>query len=427
MNPFFLPAEICLPRTGVSSSWCVVACDQYTSQPEYWEETKKIVGQDPSTLHMIFPEVYLEDRGVSERIEQINQTMLQYRQTILQTLPLGYVYVERVLHDGKIRRGLMGLIDLEQYDFQKGAQSAIRATEGTVLSRIPPRVRIREHATLELPHVMLLFDDPNDTMFSALNAQKEEMRVLYDTPLMQNGGHITGRMLTHAQWDLVDQTMLKLGDARIYSKRYQSSLHDKPMVFAVGDGNHSLATAKQCYENLKQRLTPQEAQNHPARYALTELVNIHDASLEFEPIYRVLFHVKPQELLQAWQAYAPGIMTDVKTKPNTPGHSFEMWHNGQCTSLFLPRPTAQLPVASLQSFLDAYLQQRPDVRLDYIHGVDAVQNLCQDEDTVGFLFDGMKKSELFLSVIKDGALPRKTFSMGHANDKRYYLECRSIV
>lgn len=425
MNPYFLPAAICLPRCGVQKSWSVIACDQYTSEPEYWEETRRIVGDDPSTLHMIFPEIYLEEQGAQCRIEQINETMRHYRDDVLCVYPETYVYIERTLHNGKVRRGLLGLIDLEQYDFHKGSNSPVRATEGTVLSRIPPRVKIRENAVLELPHVMLLYDDAEDAMFQALCGGKNRMKKLYDTDLMQQGGHITGWALSADDFAVVDRTMQQLGDQQAFSGKYGVEEHTAPLIFAVGDGNHSLATAKQCYENLKARIGAEKAAASPARYALTELVNIHDASLEFEPIYRVLFGADAFEVMRAWEKYCPRLVKNPDA-PHPGAHQFQVISSDLSCKIEIPDPAFQLPVGTLQAFLDDFVAKHDGVKLDYIHGVASTKALASQDNAVGFLFDGMEKSDLFRTVILDGALPRKTFSMGEAHDKRYYLECRVI-
>ena len=418
----FRPADILLPKDCEYSKWSVVACDQYTSQPEYWQRVEEYVGRAPSTLRLILPESCLEGPNVETDIMEINNTMSRYlREGRFVEHPGALFYVERTLDNGKVRRGLMGMVDLEQYDYEPGSSAPIRATEGTVLSRIPPRVAVRKNAPVELPHVMLLVDDPDQTVIEPLADQTDSMQVLYDFDLMEHGGHIKGWELTEDQQAQVARALSALADPAKFNARYGTK-DEAVMLFAVGDGNHSLATAKECYERQKRLTPPEHWASLPARYALVELDNLHDASLEFEPIHRLVFGAKPEELLSALVEYYPGVQRD----DGAGGHKLAYVYGETQGVVSVPDPAAQLPVGTLQNFLDWYLAQHKGVRVDYIHGEDVVRKLSAQPDTVGFLLPAMGKEELFPTVIRDGVLPRKTFSMGEAHDKRFYLEARKI-
>ena len=417
----FRPADILLPKDCEYSKWSVVACDQYTSQPEYWQRVEEYVGRSPSTLRLILPESCLEGPNVETDIMEINNTMSRYlREGRFVEHPGALFYVERTLDNGKVRRGLMGMVDLEQYDYEPGSFAPIRATEGTVLSRIPPRVAVRKNAPVELPHVMLLVDDPDQTVIEPLADQTGSMQVLYDFDLMERGGHIKGWELTEDQQAQVARALSALADPAKFNDRYGTK-DAAVMLFAVGDGNHSLATAKECYERQKRLTPPEHWANLPARYALVELDNLHDASLEFEPIHRLVFGAKPEELLSALVEYYPGAQ-----RGDGAGHKLTYVYGETQGVVSVPDPAAQLPVGTLQNFLDWYLARHKGVRVDYIHGEDVVRKLSAQPDTVGFLLPAMGKEELFPTVIRDGVLPRKTFSMGEAHDKRFYLEARKI-
>lgn len=438
----FSRADILIPRDTAPDAmqrWSVVACDQYTSEPEYWNAVEAAVGEAPSTLRITYPELYLNAADKEERIRAIGAAMRSYENTVLQMLPGTMIYVERKMKNGKIRHGIVGAFDLEAYSYEKGVPSPIRATEGTVLSRIPPRVQIRRDAPLETPHVMILADDRDNTLFSAAAEAKNTSAPIYDFDLMQNGGHITGWALNAAQCDAAEALAQSLGAPEVFAARYHTDA--APLVFAVGDGNHSLATAKACYEALKQEIGEEAAMQHPARFALAELVNLHDDALEFEPIYRVVFGVSSAVLLDAMKEAYPemtvtegGDPTNVPNLPNT--HAFLVIAGEKTYTAMVPHPTAQLPVGTLQGFLDAFLSAHKDAEIDYIHGIASTEKLARKkaaegtnskgENAVGFIFRGMEKDDLYRTVIFDGALPRKTFSMGEADEKRYYLECRTI-
>ena len=417
----FSPANILLPRECGLTKWAVVACDQYTSQPEYWERVDKYVGDAPSTLRLILPESKLESDNVDQEIQKINRTMEQYlADGRLQELEDAMLLLERKLSNGKTRLGLLVKLDLEQYSYEKGSGTPIRATEGTVLDRIPPRARVRRNAPIELPHVMLLIDDPDKTVIEPLTAASGEMETLYDFDLMQNGGHIVGYKLSDKQIDAVAASLEGLTTDEAMQKKYGVS-GVAPLLFAVGDGNHSLATAKACYEEQKKGKTPEEYLALPARYALVEVVNNHDDALQFEPIHRVLFGVDQKKFMDAFRAAYPNAY-----EGKGDGHTIEFVWNGESHFITVPDPKVQLAVGTLQGVIDQYLKDNGG-EVDYIHGDDVTRELGGKPGNMGFLLPAMGKEQLFKTVMADGVLPRKTFSMGHAQDKRYYIEARKIV
>ena len=416
----FYPADILLPRDADMTKWAVVACDQFTSQPAYWQAVEETVGDAPSTLRMILPEARLNDPDVDGHIASINDSMQRYLdQGVFRELPSSLIYIERTQSDGRVRRGLIGMVDLEQYDFTPGSGALIRATEGTVLSRIPPRVRVRQDAPIELPHVMLLIDDPERTVIEPLASAVGEMEKLYDFELQQGGGHLVGWRLTAARMDGAAEALAHLCTAAEMEKKYGMG-DAAPLLFAVGDGNHSLATAKQCYENLK-KVTPEAEWAHlPARYALVEVVNNHDDALTFEPIHRVVFGVEPEKLLESFKAFYPGAHEGAGE-----GHTIAYTYAGRTGSITVPQPKMQLAVGTLQAFLDGYVKENGG-EVDYIHGDEVTDELGARPGNIGFKLPAMGKEQLFKTVMADGVLPRKTFSMGHAQDKRYYVEARRI-
>ena len=421
-NSCFRPADILLPRDCDMTRWSVVACDQYTSQPEYWERVAEFVGNAPSTLKLVLPESCLEGPDVESDIMEINTTMSRYlRQNGFVTLPDSLIYVERRLDDGTIRRGIVGMVDLEQYDYEPGSPALIRATEGTVLSRIPPRVAVRKNAPIELPHVMLLCDDRKGAVILPLAEQTDKMEQVYDFELMERGGHITGWKLGDAQMEQLAAALEGLADPAAFRAKYGVGEDVSVMLYAVGDGNHSLATAKECYERQKKLTPPEQWANLPARYALAELCDLHDTSLQFEAIHRVVFGVDPAQLLSDLKDAFPDAH-----EGEGAGHGITYVTREGRGVITVPNPTAQLPVGTLQSFLDDWLAAHKGSGVDYIHGEDVVVELSRRADAVGFLLPSIGKEELFPTVIHDGVLPRKTFSMGHAHDKRFYLEARKI-
>ncbi len=414
----FKRGNILIPKNVDMEKWSVVACDQYTSEPEYWKEVQNIVGDAPSTLNLTLPEIYLEESDVEERIKKINSNMEEYlNNDLFIELKDSMIYLERTQADGKVREGLMGIVDLEDYSYEKGSQTLIRATEKTVIERIPPRVKVRENALLELPHIMILIDDEKKDIIESLKEQVTENDTVYDFELMQNGGHIKGYKLSESSMDEVDSKLEKLADKDYFESKY--SVTDKGvLLFAMGDGNHSLATAKACYENLKNTMSEEEYLNNPARYALVELVNLHSSALEFEAINRVIFDTDKDKLLEELQRY-------YVINKNGNGQKVRVITDSINEDWFIENPKSNIAVGSIQIFLDEYLKDNKG-KIDYIHGEDVTTELASKKGNVGFIFDAMEKGDLFKTVILDGALPRKTFSMGHANDKRYYLEARRI-
>ncbi|MBR6564542.1 MAG: DUF1015 domain-containing protein [Clostridia bacterium] len=389
MSSNFYPCDFLLPKTDFEK-WAVVACDQYTSEPEYWRDVESIVGDSPSALNIILPEVYLKDDN-SERIEKINATMKNYiNNGVFDTVKDTFIYVEREVTGGKIRKGIVGLIRLDDYSYEKGSKALIRATEATVIERIPPRVEIRKDAALELPHVMLLIDDPQGTVIEPLANKTDSFKKVYDFDLMKQSGHIRGFAVDKSTVSAVQNALSAL---------IENS--DDKFLFAVGDGNHSLATAKTCN----------------SRYAMVEVVNIHDLSLEFEPIYRVLFNVEPEKLLNDFVASHGGEYFGADAQKFTCIY-------GDTKRVVSLKPTGKLSVATLQTYLDKYLADNKTAKIDYIHGEEVVYSLSKQAGTIGFIFEGMQKSELFPAIKQDGSLPRKTFSMGNACDKRFYIEAR---
>lgn len=406
----FLSADILLPDfTGIDGSrWATIACDQFTGEPEYWHSAEQTVGTSPSTLRLMIPEAFLDETDV--RVPTVNGTMQSYLENILELHESSMVYVKRTQSDGRVRYGIVGAIDLEDYDYTHGSRSPIRATEGTVLSRIPPRVAVRQDAVIEMPHIMMLVNDPENTVFSGISTTAAAD---YSFGLMFGGGSIEGRFLSTEEITSVQQAIDAL---------YAATDPDNPLLFAIGDGNHSLATAKAIYEKNKADLGD-DATAHPSRYALVELVNIFDDALDFEPIYRVVQNVDPDTVLSAFADYINGHSSpELGYEPQL----IKALSAYGATEITVPHPHKKLTVATLQAFLDEYVAANPEAIVDYIHGEDSLAGLAEKDRSVGFLFDGISKDGFFEAILRDGAFPRKTFSMGHAQDKRYYIECRRI-
>lgn len=473
MSNCFIPANILLPNDGIDmEKWSVIACDQFTSQADYWYAVEKYVADTPSTLNVVFPEIYLgtitkqendcnssgdgvkndkeTDRKTKyasmtddERIKYINTTMDTYLTdgTLKQAVTDGYVLVERTTESG-VRLGIVGLIDLDDYDFDPKKKTLIRATKGTVISRIPPRVKIREHAAIELPHVMLLVDDPIDgqridrchetTQEAAVNiaavkhgiieyvyAIRDTLRKLYDTELMQGGGHIRGYA--------VEGEAAKQVTEAFAAKQNSCG----GFLFAVGDGNHSLATAKTCWENIKKtgKFTDEQLKTHPARYALVEICNLHSEALEFKPIHRLLTNVDVKDMLSFFKAE---ITKQGLESAEGDEIVFEYVESGSCDSakpangINITNRGDRLPVEILQGILDKYLEIHDNVEIDYIHGDEALHGLVKETKGCGIFLQSIDKSTLFPAINAGGVLPRKTFSIGEANEKRYYMECHKI-
>ncbi len=427
-------ADILLPKPGTDlTKWAVIACDQFTSQPEYWQQVEDMVGSAPSTFRLTLPEVYLETPEEPRRIESTQQAMQAYLAKDLLTAYEGLIYVERTV-EGRTRRGLMLALDLERYDYNKGSQTLIRATEGTILERIPPRVRIRQGAALELPHILVLIDDPEKTVIEPVAAQRDHLAPVYDFELMLGSGHLRGYRVTDLAIEKqVVGALEKLADPQKFAQRYGVGADKGVLLFAMGDGNHSLATAKAIWEKLK----PTVGMNHPARYALVEIENVHDEGLEFEPIHRVLFGVK-ENVVEAMTAFYGGAihfqscksaaeMVEVVDGQQGVEQAVGVISSAGYQVAWITKPTSNLPVGTLQVFLDGWLKNGGAEKIDYVHGEDVVCELGAQPGKLGFYLPGMPKSDLFKTVILDGALPRKTFSMGEAKEKRFYMEARKIT
>ena len=420
--------EIMVPAEGTDySKWAVIACDQFTSEPEYWDDVKNIVGDAPSTLNLMLPELYLGKPEEESMIENIRTKMKEYLDNgILRKLPAGCMLVKRTV-GGVDRLGLVIATDLEDYDYSQNSQSLTRATERTVVERIPPRLRIREGAPIEMPHIMILIDDPEKTVIEPL--AKIAGETIYDTDLMKDGGHVTGTFLPEKELDGMKDALSALFDKAV--EKYGEG----HVIFqAMGDGNHSLATAKANWENVKKTLSPEEQKNHPARFALCEIENIHDPSIDFEPIHRVIFAKKNQsgmdlvnetvELL-ASQNGKTYLADDASAAP-AGAFTIPYLTDEKKGVIVIEDPKQKLEVGVLQTALDVMVKEREDCDIDYIHGDAAVDSLSARSGNAGFKLPAMDKSMLFPAVAADGALPRKTFSIGEANEKRYYIESRYI-
>ena len=426
--------EVYLPRKGTDlTKWAVIACDQFTSQPEYWQEVETLVGNQPSTYNLILPEVYLEKPGELARIKFIQDKMHFYLENNYLEPHEGLIYVQRTVY-GKTRHGLMVCLDLERYDFTGGSSSLIRATEGTIVERLPPRMNIRQGAALELPHILVLIDDPQRAVIDVLEKASSGLEKLYDFDLMLGSGHLCGYAVTPALEDQVIASLQSLAQPEAFSARYAVG-KDKPvLLFAMGDGNHSLATAKAVWEKIK----PEVGMDHPARYALVEVENIHDEGLKFEPIHRVLFGLK-RDIFAALNdyfgkniRYNPVASSDEMIKwvdnAHGPKQAIGLVGGGKHYGVVeIDRPASSLAVGSLQAFLDPFIKEGGADKIDYVHGEEGVCTLSTLPDNAGFYVPGMDKSDLFKTVILDGDLPRKTFSMGEAKEKRFYMEARKIV
>ena len=419
------PADILLPKKGTDlKKWAVVACDQFTSQKEYWEEAQDYVGKNPSTLNVIFPECYLEDDDEDKRIQNINKTMKEYFEGgLFDTYKDCFFLVKRTCGSSS-RLGLMVALDLERYSWEKGSTSLIRATEATILSRIPPRKKIRKDAPLEIPHIMVLISDEKKTVIEPLFNKASSLEKVYDTDLMANGGHLEAWLVN------------KEADLENVCKAFETlngALNPaNPLLFAMGDGNHSFATAKSCWEDIKKTLTPEQQKTHPARFCLVELENIFDPGLVFEPIHRVLFNVPEEVFLEELKKNAEKVEFETvecrkciaKRNADQNVQGF-----GYCTAdkhvyVRLTNPKSNISAGTLQRVIDSLIEKGYSV--DYIHGDDVTDKLGSEKGNIGLFMPAVSKETFFETIIKDGALPRKTFSMGEANEKRYYMESRVI-
>ena len=420
-------ADILIPKQGTDlEKWAVVACDQYTSQREYWERVKEHVGQEPSTLKLIFPEVYLNDADKQERIREINRTMHQYvEDNLFTSYADSFFLVHRYTANNRDRWGLMACLDLERYDFSKDSRSLVRATEGTILSRIPPRKEIRRNAPLELPHIMVLISDEKRSVIEPFEQKCQTLDKIYETPLMENGGRIVAYRI------FKQEDLKEIADA--FSVLYTALDSRNPLLFAMGDGNHSLATAKSCWEDIKGTLSLEQRENHPARYALVELENIYDSGLVFEPIHRLLFHSDYAQFLKIVRKNAQKVtieeipnLRELSQRINGKGKQKFGYLDKEGYKLFtLDKPSSSIAAGTLQLVIDELVENRK-CEVDYVHGIDVVDTQGKLEDNCGLILPAVSKDTFFDTIIKDKALPRKTFSMGEAAEKRFYMEARKI-
>lgn len=426
-------SEILIPNNQIDlEKWAVVACDQFTSQSEYWNTVEKMVGQSPSTYHLILPEAYLGTEKEQIHSSKINSSMEKYHKMQYFQKIDGFIYIERYFNNS-VRNGLIAALDLEKYDFTDGSESLIRATEGTIITRLPPRIKIRQNALLEIPHILVLIDDPDMSVIAPLGKSSNEMELLYDFRLMQNSGQLKGYHITSPNLEhKVIQALEKLISPEIQSKKYGIEKNAPPLLFAVGDGNHSIATAKVIWDEIK--LNALEI--HPARYTLVEIVNIHDKGIRFEPIHRLLKGVK-EDWLSSIQNYfsnkidMQGVsdfetLSSTVTNNQTKDQVFGAFDNTNYWLVRLLEPCHTLTVGSIQKCIDVLILENQINDVDYIHGDDTILSLGSKPSNAGIYLSALKKDALFRSVIKDGALPRKTFSMGEAHQKRFYFECRKI-
>lgn len=418
--------SILIPKKGIDlEKWAVVACDQFTSEKKYWEEAVEFIGKEPSTMNLIFPECYLEDPNPEERIKNINQSMNAYvKDGIFQEYKDSFFLVKRTCVGKKPRYGLIVALDLDRYSWEKGSKSLIRATEGTILSRIPPRKAIRKDAPLELPHILVLISDAKRQIIEALKDKSDKLEKAYCTPLMKNGGQLEAWVVNK------DEDLKLVLDG--FKDLYASLDPENQLLFAMGDGNHSFATAKSCWEDIKPTLSEEERKNHPARFCMVELENIFDEGLEFEPIHRVMFNTTVDaviaELAKHCESYSiekVGCRNCIHKEIN----KGDKQRLGLCDSkghyvVTLENPSSNIAPGTFQSVIDEMI--KTEAKVDYIHGLDVTDKLGQQEGNVGVFMPEVSKETFFDTIIKDGALPRKTFSMGEAQEKRYYMEARKI-
>ena len=427
-KPVLSPAAILLPAKDCDwPRWAALACDQFTSEPGYWQEAESFTGEAPGTLRITLPEVYLEQPGCDERIADIHTAMGEYTSAVLTREATGYIYVERTLQNGAVRQGIVGCIDLEDYSYLPGAATRIRPSEETIVERIPPRLAVRRGAPLETPHILMLANDPQKTLIEPLAAEKASMPLLYDFDLMLGGGHIRG-------WEVSDPDILQRIAGALAQLEEPENFYTgcgiahgeaQPFALAVGDGNHSLATAKAYWEEIKTSLPPALQENHPARFCLVEVENIHSEAIEIEPIHRVVFGVRDEDMLQGMTMKAQALSAKVGPYGQEDGQSFVFTQNGVDTKFSISQMRRPLAVGTVDYLLDALREDFPAMKIDYIHGEASVRQLAQ-EGALGILLPSFEKRDLFRGVALGGVLPRKTFSMGHAREKRYYLECRRI-
>ncbi len=401
MKNVFTPAKILLPKDN-PETWAVIACDQFSSEREYWDRVTETVGSRPSTLHMVVPEAYLGSLSMEEASLSRNEKMTQYlEENVFAQYDNAFIYVEREITGGKLRRGIIGKLDLEAYDYLAGTNPPARASEKTVVDRLPPRIKVRSGACLEMPHILVLIDDEKRGAIEPLTRKKSTFEKVYDFDLMENGGHIRG-------WKLSDEEAVRV-------TRAMDALGQRQVQFVIGDGNHSLAAAKDCWREIKKTLTPKEAENHPARFALVEICNVYDEGIEFEPIHRIVFNCDPEAVLADLIAHAG----------DEEGRELETIANGKRGTIKIVNNSLGGLIGAIQRVLDKW-EEAKGVTVDYIHDEKALEELSRQPNSLAIFLPAMNKSDLFITVEKDGVFPKKSFSIGHARDKRYYLECRKI-
>lgn len=406
-EPIFSPANILLPKDNFDK-WSVIACDQFTSRPDYWEEAKNISNGFPSTINLIFPEAFLDTANKTQTINSINSTMVKYLQDcVYNEYKDALIYVERIQSDGTLRAGIVGAVNLDEYDYNEGSTSKIRATEKTVIERIPPRVDIRRNAVTELPHVLILIDDKEKRIIESLTemASHGNLECLYDFDLMLGGGHIKGYLIPSSMNGEICQNIASLGQ------------NESGITLAVGDGNHSLASAKACYL---------EDPANISNYALVELVNIHSDAIQFEPIYRTVEKCDSTDILEKFKVFLSENGASFSNIQTENAQIIDFISKDTKETLYVTNPPHALAVGTVQIFLDEYKKGNTQIVVDYIHGENETESIATGDNACGFIYSGIKKSELFPAIAKEGVLPRKTFSMGHAQDKRYYTEVRKI-
>ncbi len=428
--------EVYLPANkDYMKEWAVVACDQYTSDTEYWKSVEEITAGKPSTVNLIYPECYLNEADAEKRIKRINETMNTYltNEILLKNEPAFYL-VERQTISGSVRYGLIAALDLEAYDYSKGSKSLIRATEGTIEDRIPPRKRIRIDAPLELPHILVLIDDPKKTVIEPLVNKKDTFNTMYDFDLMKEGGHIRGYKIDdYNTINSIAEALEKLADEDNFMKKYGSR---DVLLYAMGDGNHSLATAKAVWEEIKKNsYSDSDLMNHPARWALVEIENIHDKGIVFEPIHRVLFNCTPETFFAELTESGEYVFEEKKNlsevlnalEDQAGSHKIGYCDVNSLGIIKISDPSATIPAGSIQKIIDHLLVSQNEITVDYIHGKDETYKLGKQKGNIGIFLPSISKNTFFRTIVKDRTFPRKTFSMGEANEKRYYIECRKII
>lgn len=420
-KPVLQPAKILLPSEDKMEFWPVIACDQFTSQPEYWNQVASLVENEPSTFSIVFPEVYLEDDS-PKRIEKIHEKMEEYKNTVLTQKVQGYIYVERTLPNGSVRQGLIGMVDLEEYSYENGAECKILPSENTLVERIPPRLAVRRGAPLESPHILMLIDDATFSIIEPIKKNKKELKQLYLQELMMGGGTVSGWAITSQEKiKEIENKLLDLNNEKDFKKKYNT----EHAVFSciVGDGNHSLATAKAYWQELKKTITEVEQINHPARYCLVELENVQSRAIEIEPIHRVVFGANEEDFFLNFEKFM--LEKENKSTKNS-CHKFRIIGQKKKAEKQVKNSEYAIETATIDAFIEQYQAENADIQVDYVHGEDVVAELVE-HGAIGIILPTIEKSALFRGVAEGGVLPKKTFSMGHANEKRYYLECRSIL